>query len=369
MKARLLLLLALLPALGMAAEKERLTVGGQVLLDGDQFDSFWARDGSDNNHEWMLRLARIQFDVNMPKKWEAKLQLNGVLDESSSDAEFGSAYLRYTGWKGTDLTLGRMKEAQGLERNTSSSQLQTIERSMMTSAFTVSKSWGVHLFNANKKRRWALAAVVEDNQNNDFEEDPPLAVVGRYTWSPINDDEQTLQIGGSASWRDWNENTFQVRSSAEVGSADNVVRSAEFIAEQQMVVGVEGLWRHGGVQVQGEYMATRVEERDGPDWDYDGYYLTASYLIGGSQRRFRDGEFRSLRPKAGVFETVARYSYLNVRERGLGSKASVTTLGINYYYGRHWKFMLAYLHPDISGSVTHPEPDGDALSLRAQLRF
>ena len=374
MKTQLfLLLLALLPYLGMAAEKaadkERLQVGGKLMLDADQFDSFWERDGSDNNREWMVRLARIQFEVDMPKKWEAKLQLNGALDDSDADAEFGSVYLRYTGWKGTDLTLGRMKEAQGLERNTSAAKLQTIERSMMTTAFTSDKSWGIHLFNANKKRRWALSAVVEDNQNNTYEEDPPVAVVGRYTWSPINSDEQTLQFGGSASWRDWNDNTFQVRNRAEVGSANKVVRSAEFIAEQQMVVGAEALWRHGGVQLQGEYMATRVEERDGPDWDYDGYYLTASYLIGGSQRRFREGEFRSLRPKTGAFEVVARHSYLNVRQHSLGSKAAVTTLGINYYYGRHWKFMLAYLHPDISGSVTHPNPDGDALSMRVQLSF
>ncbi len=369
MKTPLYLLLALLPALGVAAKEERLEVGAKLLLDGDQFDSFWSREGDSNNQEWMVRLARIQFDVDMPKKWEAKLQLNGALDDNDPDAEVGSAYFRYGGWDGADITLGRMKEAQGLERNTSAAKLQTIERSMMTTAFTSNKSWGVHLFDANDTRRWALSAVVEDTQNTDFEEDPPVAVVGRYTWSPINDDEQTLLFGGSASWRDWNDNTFRVRSRAEVGSADSVVRSAEFIAEQQMVVGIEGLWRRGGVQLQGEYMATRVEERGGPDWDYDGYYLTASYLVGGTQRRFRKGEFRSLRPKASAFEAVARYSYLNVRQHGLGSKASVSTLGLNYYYGRHWKFMLAYLYPDISGSVTHPSPDGDALSLRVQLSY
>lgn len=369
MKTPLYLLLALLPALGVAAEKERLEVGGKLLLDGDQFDSFWSRDGGDNNRELMVRLARIQFDVDMPKKWEAKLQFNGNLDDSDSDGEVGSAYFRYRGWDAADITLGRVKEAQGMERNTSATKLQTIERSMMTSAFTSNKSWGIHLFDANDTRRWALSAEVEDNQSDEFDEDPPVAVVGRYTWSPINDDEQTLQIGASASWRDWNENTFQVRNRAEVGSADNVVRSAEFIAEQQIVVDIEGLWRRGGLQLQGEYMATQVEERDGPDWDYDGYYLTASYLIGGTQRRFRDGEFRSLRPQAGAFEVVGRYSYLDVRQRGLGSKASVATLGINYYHGRHWKFMLAYLYPDISGSVTHASPDGDALSLRVQLSF
>ncbi len=66
---------------------------------------------------------------------------------------------------------------------------------------------------------------------------------------------------------------------------------------------------------------------------------------------------------------VARYSYLDVRDRGLGSKASVTTLGVSYYYAKRLKVMLAYLHPDIAGSVRHDDPDGDAVSVRVQVLF
>lgn len=171
--------------------------------------------------------------------------------------------------------------------------------------------------------------------------------------------------------RDWKGNNYQVRERAEVGTADTVVRSAEFIADNETLIGVEGLWRHNSAQLQGEYIATRVEERNGPDWNYSGYYITGSYLLTGELRRFRDGEFRSLRPlkDSGAWELVARHSFIDVRERDLGSKASVTTLGVNYYYGRHMKVMLAYLHPDISGSVRHNNTEGDALSMRFQLRF
>jgi hypothetical protein len=31
--------------------------------------------------------------------------------------------------------------------------------------------------------------------------------------------------------------------------------------------------------------------------------------------------------------------------------------------------MLAWLHPDITGSVQHENPDGDALSARVQFNF
>jgi phosphate-selective porin OprO/OprP len=368
---RALLLLPLLVGPVCVAADEGLEVSARVLLDADYYESFWSRDDDDSNSELQLRNARLQFEYDFPKGWEAKLQVDAEADSDDSDIDLGSAYLRYTKWDFADITVGKMKEPQGMERNTSSAKLITIEGSMMTKAFTASKSWGLHLYDANRRRRWALAAVVEDDQDNDYSEDAPRGISGRYTLSPLNTAEQTLQLGGSASFRDWNKNTYRIRSRAEVSGAETVVRSAEFDADQQGVLGLEGVWRRGSMQLQGEYMLTRVEEVDGPDWDYSGYYFMGSYLLGGEQRRFKNGEFRSFNPRSakGAWELVARYSYLDARDRGLGSKAAVTTLGVNYYRGRNIKLMLAFLHPDISGSVWHEDPDGNAVSMRLQYLF
>jgi len=353
------------------AEKERLKISGQALIDGDYYESYWSKDGDSSTTEAQLRNLRLQLDYDFPRNWEGKLQFDVDADEDDEDIDIGSAYMRYTKWKVADITLGRMKEPIGLERNTSSRKLMTIEGAMISTAFTPGKSWGVHFFNANEQRRWAVAAVVEDDQDSRYEEDTPVALSGRFTWSPVNHDDQTLQLGFSGSLRDWNGNTYQVRERGEVGSADNVIRSAEFIAEQQSLLALEGVWRRNSLQFQGEYIRTTVEEENGPDWNYDGYYVTGSYLLTGEQRRFESGEFKSLRPNAqsGAWELVARYSYLDVRERGLGSKAAISTLGVNYYYGRQIKVMLALLHPDISGSVRHADPDGNAISMRFQYKY
>ena len=364
-------LVVLAGSVAAADKKERLKVSGRVLVDTDYYESFWSREGEDSNTNLEVRNARLQIEYDFPKGWEGKLQIDGAGDSDDTDFDLGSAYMRYTKWKFADITLGKMKEPLGMERNINASKLITIERSMMTVAFTPNKSWGVHLFDANKKRRWALAAVVEDDQDDRYDKDEPMAISGRYTRSPINTEEQTLQLGFSASLRDWKENTFSIGSRAEVGSADRVVRSAEFEADQQSTVGLEGVFRHKSWQVEGEYMATRVEQVNGTDWDYNGYYISGSYLLTGEQRRFRKGEFRKLRPltDSGAWELVARYSYLDARDHDLGSKAAVTTLGVNYYFGRNLKLMLDYLHPDISGSVRHDDPDGDAVSARFQLIF
>ena len=375
----LIALLLLLALTAQAGDKKRLDISGRVFVDGDYYQSFWSSDGDDSSTSAELRNARVQFEYDFPKGWEGKLQINADADKDDQDLGYGSVYMRYTQWRPADITLGRMKEPTGLELNVGASKLQTIERSMMTDAFTAGKSWGVHLFDANKRRRWALAAVIEDDQGGDYERDddrdfdgdPPLAVAGRYTLSPLNTDEETLQFGLSATLRDWRKNTFRIASRAEVSGGDRVVRSAEFEADSQALLGLEGLYRRGGWQVQAEYMATRVEEVAGPDWDYSGYYVTCSYLFGGNQRRFRGGEFRRLKPEpgTGIWELVARYSYLDARERGLGSRAAVGTIGVNYYANSNLRLMLALLHPDISGSVRHADPDGNAVSARLQLNF
>lgn len=363
--------LVLISSIAAGEEKKRLKVSGRALVDADYYQSFWSRDADNSNTNLELRDARLQLEYDFPKGWEGKLQADFSADSNDSDLDYGSVYMRYTKWKFADLTLGRMKEPLGMERNINASKLITIERSMMSDAFTPNKSWGIHLFDANKKRRWALAAVVEDDQDNNYDEDAPSAISGRYTRSPINSKEQTLQLGASVSFRDWENNTFRIGSRAEVASADRVVRSAEFDADQSTVVGLEGVFRHKSWQVEGEYMATRVEQVDGTDWDYNGYYISGSYLLTGEQRRFRKGEFRRLRPlkSSGAWELVARYSYLDVRDHGLGTKTEVATLGVNYYWGKNLKLMLDYLHADSSGSVFHDDKDDDAVSARLQLSF
>ena len=371
---RIWALVSLLLSTPTLAEKERLQISGQILVDADYYGSFWSKDGDSSNTRAELRNGRIQLNYDFPAGWEAKLQINTEADSDGSDVDLGSTYIRYTNWKFADITLGKMKEPLGMERNIRSARLVTIEDSMMTSSFTPRKNWGIRLNDSNKRRTWSLAAMVEENNNGrdgGYKEDEPIAVAGRFTFAPIRTDEQTLRLGLSGSWRDWHKNTFQIRNRAEVSSADNVVRSAEFDADNQVVLGLEGAWSRKSLLLQAEYMATRVEEVGGTNWNYDGYYFTASYLLGGEHRKLSRGKLGAVRPGAdsGTWELVSRYSYLNVRDRGLGAKASITTLGVNYYYRRNIKVMLAYLYPDIAGSVTHADPDGHAVSARFQILF
>jgi len=218
---------------------------------------------------------------------------------------------------------------------------------------------------------WGIALISEDDQDNNIEGEEPVALSARAIWSPLHKSDGSLQVGSSISLRDWKQNMFQIRERAEVSTGDRVVRSAEFRADRQSSWGVEGVWRKESWILQGEYVASLVEEAAGQNWHFSGYYLTSSYFLGGEQHAFRSGKMRSHKAArtSGSWELVARYSNLDARDHGLGSVATVTTLGVNYYLGEQVKMMFAYLLPEISGSVWHLEPNGHALSMRAQYTF
>ena len=123
--------------------------------------------------------------------------------------------------------------------------------------------------------------------------------------------------------------------------------------------------------VLAEYMLSRVEESNGTDWDYNGYYVTASYFLTGEHRELRKGEFRRIRPGSehGAWELTARYSEVDVRDNGLGSVSSVSRLGVNYYFSRKIRVMFNALYADIAGDTRHDETDGYAASMRLQFLF
>jgi phosphate-selective porin OprO and OprP len=347
----------------IAGDKQRLEFSGRLLIDLDRYDAVYSKDAEEENMDGELRLGRVQLDYDFPKGWLGKIQV-----ESDGDGvELGSTYLRYTKWDTANITIGKMKEPIGLERNTNSADLWIIEGAMMTSAFTPGKNWGVNLYSATDTRRWAIAATFDDD---DLDTDAPYALSGRYTWTLLTNEQQSLQVGGSASWRGGNDSDYQVRERAEVNLADNIVRSAQMIAREQQIVGLEALWLYRSLSLQTEYMATRVSEKGGDDWDYDGFYLMGSYFPGGYQRELKRGETRRVKPGTdGLWELVARYGELDVRQNGIGSTAAVTTLGANYYVNNDFRVMLNVKYADVAGSVRHEETDGYAVSVRLQLLF
>lgn len=366
MRSAAAMLLFLLCMVVQAEDKERLELSGRLLLNADYFESVYSNEAGEESSDFFVRSGRLQLDYDFPQGWIGRLQL----DLDDDQLELGSAYIRYHKWDVADVTIGKTKEPMGLERLTSASKRLTAATSMLTRNLTSGKNWGIHLRSEKKSRTWGLAITLEDDPDDDFEEDTPVAFSGRYTWAPLRNPGRLVHLGVAGSIRDWKGNAYQLRDRGETASADVVVRGAKFFADNQQTLAVEAMWQHGAYLLQAESMHTTLEDKSGADWDYSGFYITGSYLFSGAERTYRRGEFRRIRPGAeGAWEIVARHSYLDARDNGLGTKSEVTTLGINFYATRELKIMLNARYADLAGSVRHQETNGTAVTLRLQMLF
>ncbi len=348
-------------------KKSKLDIGGLLMIDADRYGEFYSNEADDSTLRSELRRARITLRRQLQDNWRIKLQLS--FNDEDNEVEVDDAYLKYNELPWANLTIGKMKEPFGLEKLTSSSAISAIERSMVSTAFAPSRNYGLRLSDAKPGYTWAVGIFKE--KDDDFEEQAPSALSARVTYAPLRTDRQTIHLGGSISLRDWNKNEFRIKEKGEVNSADNIILSAELDADTVQLTGIEALWQYHSLTLQSEYMVTEVEQPDGLDWHYDGYYLQASYFLTGEYLTYKKGRFKKVKPnsESGAWELLARYSQLDLRDNDIGAKAAVHTVGANYYFSSKTVVKINYLSPEIEGHTVHSEDSGHALSLRIQSRF
>lgn len=343
--------------------------GGRFMLDYDNFDGVnnlanAGKTGSDSE----IRRGRIYIKSKFNKDWEAKLQIN--IDDKSSGDKFEDAYLKYKGLSIGSITIGKHKEAFGLEELTSSKYISTIERSMMTNAFSPARNYGVSL--AGKSGDFTYAGGVFAI-NQDEADKESYAVTGRVTYTPIKTKTNVIHFGLAASARDYANNGYQIKERAEVHKAnDKPAFSALTAADSVNLIGLEaaGVW--GAFSLQTEYQQASVNAVAGAlDVDYSGYYVMGSYFLTGESRPYKKGAFGKVKPQSasGAWELVARFSALDAVDNNEGTKTENMTFGVNYYANSNVRFMVNYIKTDVSGPSVAAITDGDALSLRAQYIF
>lgn len=370
---RTLLVAILCSQSAIGEEDHRFKLGGLLQLDGDFTGKFYNRDAR-SNREFDVRRARLDANYRFKRNWRAKF--TAQYEESGDSLNINNAWLRYRGFDSVKITVGKFKQPFGLERLDSVRSIAPLERAMTTSALTPNRAFGIQLHKNRKRRTWAVGVFQVHDDDHRFPNTSPQSITGRYSFAPIRNKSNVLHLGVAGSYTDWNENPFRLRESAEVGSADNIVRSARYNADKQWQIGLEGAWQQGPMRLQAEYMLTEVDASDfDQQFNYDGFYLQASYALNGEHRRYNNGEFGRLKPESdrGAVELFARYSEVDLRDSigndAIGAEASVMTIGANVYVEKHIRMGINYLKPEISGDTVHSQSSGDAITLRFQLSF
>jgi phosphate-selective porin OprO and OprP len=347
-----------------------IKIGGTLMWDLDSASAeFWnSEDENDTGRTHSeLRRARLNIKTKLIDNWKAKLQFELAEEDLSSLVK--DAYLKYDGWNNLDIIVGQNKEPFGLEAMTSSKKLSFIERSMVTDAFRPGRNIGLSL-NADTKILLGQLGIYEAQNRED--DGDTYAVTGRLAVVPWNSGTAYFHLGASGSYRDFDGEEFEIKESAEIHTADNIIHSDEIDTDHLFLYGLESAFGIGPVSLQAEYMLAdvkAVEEED--DASFDGYYLAASWFLTGEVRRFKNGTLGRVKPIStyGAWELVARYSSLNAAENGQGNTADAYTAGVNWHINSNVRLMADYMHLWLTDESTDTETTGDAVSCRVQCVF
>ena len=334
---------------------------GRIQLDAVAFNS----DDIDLNNGTEIRRARFAANGKMAQ-WGYKLQYDFMSSESVKDA-----YISYNGFNNTEVLIGSQIEAFGMEPQTSSNDVTFIERSSIIEAFGLNRAMGIAARQWGDN--WSLNyGIYGQDVNKDNAGDEELGFNGRFNYAPVIDKDQLISFGASLSTRQLSDGaSVRFRSRPESHQADTrIVDTSSLAADGYNMYALETAMKFGALTILGEYINADVDSSVNNDSNFDGYYLSASYLLDGSSRPYntKQGKFKRVKPsKGGAWEIAARVSSLdlNDKEAGvMGGQVDSITLGANYYINNNMRAMFNVVSSDGDEFAKY-----DATSVAARMQI
>ncbi len=197
-------------------------------------------------------------------------------------------------------------------------------------------------------------------------------------------------IGGDGSNASPFASTYQARSVPEffvgdpagggltAGGTPFVVDTGRFLANNYHMFHVEYAMNHGSAHLQAEYIATAVNQMNGPNVFYDGAYVQGGYFLTGEAAGYNkqmgalDYNVEPFQPFFavdrgmcgwGAWEIAARWSWLDLSARnidpanqvGLNPSGTVppvinpgvlneSTVGLNWYWNQYARMQFNWIH-------------------------
>jgi phosphate-selective porin OprO/OprP len=233
-------------------------------------------------------------------------------------------------------------------------------------------------------------------------------VVARAAGQLVSGKDYSLHLGGDAEWliqppRNLvtGAQTLTLSDRPELRIDPTTLISTGAIANVSgaQVYGVEAAGTYGPLFFQGEYYWFNIDRTantglppfGAPSLKFDGGYAEASYVLTGETHKYNaaSASYGGIKPEHpfswqanswGAWEIAARFSTMDLNDQvataaGIaGGRQNIYTAALNWYVNGNVRFMLDYLHGDISkrASSTSAVDAGshfDAIAMRTQVAF
>ncbi|MHB8765265.1 MAG: OprO/OprP family phosphate-selective porin, partial [Deferrisomatales bacterium] len=326
-------------------------------------------DDPDGENESSFSIRRMKFwlqgnifSPSLKYKWQQNF--------GGGDSVLEDAYLSYTVADPLTLTLGQFKPPQARQELTSSGSQQFVDRSLANDTFNLGYDIGIEasgsfledriayalgLFNGNgesegnRETDHLFAARLDLNPLGAFKRDevawggdqPLVNVGGSYAFIALSDaDAERLGTGNEIFDKALDIDGFD--------GADFVAAFGDELDVTVCTANFHAQWM--GASLGAEYYWMNADPKEGDDFDADGYYVQAGYMV---------------LPKR--LEVAARYSAIESEDDNASEKfdRSELQLGVNVYLDKH----NAKLQADYTRVDDDLNDDRDDSIFRAQAQL
>lgn len=315
-------------------------LGGRIHFDAYAFD----RDVAATTGTTEFRRARLTlqgkaygWDYKVEQDFAAGSNLEGLRD----------LYIARS-LAGGKVTIGHFKPYRAMEELTSSNEILMMERpfASATGLFNGRQfQQGVGYLRAGTNYTAGFAAFNLRGAASPRTEG--VGAAGRFTFAPINTEQNTLHFGAWASTENLNQGSADVSASAVYagrrGPAQTIATVTGASGDSVTAIGLEAAGSFGPLFFQGEYATADFERPIGGDHEVEAWYLQGAWILNGHRAyKAATGVFGA--PKyvdRGIWELTARYDHIENKDV-FRREANSMVLGLNYYLNPAMRIMFNY---------------------------
>lgn len=352
-------------------------VGGTLHLDS----AFFNDDQADYQDDINFRRARIDLRGGYDDVWSYRLETDFAFD----NARIVKAYVGYSPWESTALTLGQQKALLSQDRVASSSAITFIERGAVAETLAGGERLGLKLTHWGDDYHVGAGVFGEATGTANTGDEGTLVGL-RGTYLPINDDGTLVHLGlGLQNVTDADGAiTVSSRPESRMSIGTRAVSTTNQITnvDDVFTTGLELAGKTGPFFFQSEYLQTDVQRNNGnADVDLSGWYGQASWFITGENRPYstKSGTFGKVKPTDpfepkgdgwGAWEVAARYSSLDLNDGAItGGEMNNFTVGVNWYLNNYLRLSANYIKVDTDANAVQANDEPDIFTIRTQLSF
>jgi phosphate-selective porin OprO/OprP len=358
----------------------KLQVDGAAYVTGNQFKGF------DDGFEVRRFRVYAQGDclLLLPVSYEVEL---GYIP---NQFYIENSYLAFRDlpWIG-ELKFGQYQAPMSLDAVTSSRDTTMMELAGPLEALAPGVNAGVEIgrpvFDQRATWKFGLFTAGTSQDTGDASKNYGRAIT-RFTALPIYevnadhpDSATLLHLGLSANILYSADGSLRYRSRPESHLAPYVIDTGKITADNALVADAEAAWVRGPFSVQGEYLHSWVNEKDGQSPGFNGVYASASWFLTGESRPYdkNNGCFSRVIPRHsfdwgkggwGALELAERFSFVNLNSADVhGGRLSMLMTGVNWYLHSHVKWRFEYGFGRVGGR--QPEGNLNVFQTRMEVDF